>query len=30
LKVVRRIKDENYRSVVIVLTLAGAVVMFLK
>jgi uncharacterized membrane protein YfcA len=29
-KIVRRIKDENYRKVVIVLTLIGAVVIFLK
>jgi uncharacterized membrane protein YfcA len=30
LKIVARIKDNNYRKVVIVLTLTGAVVIFLK
>jgi uncharacterized membrane protein YfcA len=30
LKIVSRIKDDNYRKVVIVLTLIGAVVIFLK
>lgn len=30
IKIVRRIRDDNYRKVVMVLTLAGAVVIFLK
>jgi uncharacterized membrane protein YfcA len=30
LKIVKRIKDDHYRKVVIVLTLIGALVIFLK